>query len=97
MSLIDQSLGPLARRADPDRHAIRGGKTWFSRDTIYRAQHYADLRWTRILVPAAAFAALFALGQFVLVGELAALAKLVAGIGLLVGLHGIASKALTRS
>jgi hypothetical protein len=96
MSLVDQTLGPMPKRADPDRHAIRGGKTWFSRETIYRAQHYSDMRWRRVLLPATGFALLFALGHFGLTGDFAALVKLIAGLGLLVGLHGIVSKAFSR-
>ncbi len=90
--MIDHSFEHLPRRTNPDSHALRGGRTWFSTRTISRARHYADVSWTRLLCPLAISLALVAAGQWLLSGDIAALANLVGLIGLLVSANGVISK-----
>tara|TARA_R110000868_G_scaffold234257_3_gene487942 strand:+ start:839 stop:1141 length:303 start_codon:yes stop_codon:yes gene_type:complete len=92
MSMIDHSFEHLPKRTNPESHALRGGRTWFSTRTISRARHYADVSWTRLLCPVAISAALVAAGQLLLSGEVAALANLVGGIGLVISANGLISK-----
>jgi hypothetical protein len=92
MSMIDHTLDHLPKRTNPESHALRGGRTWFSNRTILRARHFADVSWRRLLCPVAISAGLVAAGQLLLTGELAALANLVGGIGLVVSANGVISK-----
>lgn len=94
--MIDHTMDPMPERADPNRHGTRGGRTWFSRSTIYGARHYVDVPWARIILPAVAFLALALFGQFAITGEWAALARLVGVVGFLVGLNGIVWKAFSN-
>jgi hypothetical protein len=92
MSMIDHTLDHLPKRTNPESHALRGGRTWFSNRTIFRARHYADLSWARLLCPLGISVALVAAGQLLITGELAALANLAGGIGLVCSAHGVLSK-----
>ena len=90
--MIDHTLDHLPKRTNPESHALRGGRTWFSNRTIYRAHHYADLSWARLLWPLGISVGLIASGQLLITGELAALANLVGGVGLVFSAHGVLSK-----
>ncbi|SDL59777.1 hypothetical protein [Maricaulis salignorans] len=90
--MIDHTLDHLPKRTNPESHALRGGRTWFSNRTISRARHFADLSWTCLCVPLAVSVALVASGQVLLSGDLAALANLLGGIGLIYSAHRILSK-----
>lgn len=90
--MIDHTLDHLPKRTNPESHALRGGRTWFSNRTISRARHFADLSWSCLLVPLGISVALVVSGQLVLGGDLAALANLLGGIGLIYSAHRILSK-----
>lgn len=90
--MIDHTLDHLPSRTNPESHALRGGRTWFSNRTICRARHYADLSWSRLLWPLAISALLVAAGQLLLSGDMAALANLAGGIGLVCSANGVISK-----
>ena len=92
MSMIDHTLDHLPKRTNPESHALRGGRTWFSSRTISRARHFADLSWACLCVPLGVSAALLASGQLFLSGDMAALANLAGGIGLIYSAHRILSK-----
>tara|TARA_R110001592_G_scaffold156802_1_gene387519 strand:- start:230 stop:532 length:303 start_codon:yes stop_codon:yes gene_type:complete len=92
MSMIDHTLDHLPKRTNPESHALRGGRTWFSNRTISRARHFADLSWTWLLVRLAISVALVASGQLLLSGDLAGVANLLGGVGLVYSAHRILSK-----
>ncbi|WP_291843639.1 hypothetical protein [Maricaulis sp.] len=64
MSLIDHTLDPLPRRTSRTDHDIRGGRVWFSNDTINRARCYNDISWLRTSRTAILGAGLITLGLF---------------------------------
>lgn len=90
--MIDHTLDHLPKRTNPESHALRGGRTWFSSRTISRARHFADLSWSCLLVPLGISVALVVSGQLLLGGDLAALANLLGGAGLVYSAHRILSK-----
>ncbi|WP_417481173.1 hypothetical protein [Maricaulis sp.] len=90
--MIDHTLDHLPKRTNPESHALRGGRTWFSTRTISRARHFADLSWTCLLVPLALSAGLLASGQLLLSGDMAGMANLLGGAGLIYSVHRILSK-----
>lgn len=90
--MIDHTLDHLPKRTSPESHALRGGRTWFSNRTISRARHFADLSWGHLMVPLGVSVALVTSGQVLLSGDLAALANLLGGIGLIYSAHRILSK-----
>ncbi|WP_417476468.1 hypothetical protein [Maricaulis sp.] len=90
--MIDHSFEHLPKRTNPESHALRGGRTWFSNRTISRARHFADLPWSHLMVPLGVSVALVVSGQVLLTGDLAALANLLGGIGLVYSAHRILSK-----
>lgn len=92
--MIDRTFDPLPKRARPGDRAHRHGGTWFSSDTIYRAQHYADLSWFRLAVPALVALAFVFVAHVWLNGDAAVLAYCLATIAAVMGVHGLASKAL---
>ncbi|OLF75370.1 hypothetical protein AWH62_05985 [Maricaulis sp. W15] len=62
MSLIDHTLDPLPRRTTRTDHDVRGGRVWFSTDTIDRARSYNDISWLRTARTAIFGAGLITLG-----------------------------------
>ncbi|WP_339746153.1 hypothetical protein [uncultured Maricaulis sp.] len=90
--MIDHSFDHLPKRTNAESHALRGGRTWFSNRTISRARHFADLPWSHLLLPLGISVALVASGQLLLSGDLAGLANLLGGAGLVYSVHRILSK-----
>jgi hypothetical protein len=93
MSIMDHTLHTPSQRDDNAHHATRGGRTWFSRKTIWQAQHFTDMSWTRLLFPTIVAILLMLMGQLVLVGEIAALSNLAGLITFVISLNGLLSKA----
>jgi hypothetical protein len=50
--MIDHTLDPLPKRTSRTDDGEHGGRLWFSKETMMRASHYADVSWTRIAMPA---------------------------------------------
>ena len=65
MSLIDHSFDPLPRRTTRKDHDVRGGRIWFSRETINKARSYDDVSWLRVSRTAQIGAALVAAGLLI--------------------------------
>ena len=79
--MIDHTLDPLPKRTTRTDIGEQGGRMWFSRETMFRASHYADVSWTRIALPALACLALVAAGLATGPGALSALALLAGLVG----------------
>lgn len=91
--MIDHTLDPLPRRTAPSRKKSRDIRGWFSRDTMARAGHYADVSWTRVLLPVAISLALGLAGLLSGPGALGAMLQLAALVGLAVNLPALLLKA----
>ncbi len=46
--MIDHTLDPLPRRTTRTDHDVRGGRIWFSRETINKARSYDDVSWLQV-------------------------------------------------
>ena len=46
--MIDHTLDPLPRRTTRTDHDVRGGRIWFSRETINKARSYDDVSWLHV-------------------------------------------------
>jgi len=79
--MIDHTLDPLPKRTTRTDVGKRAGRMWFSRETMSRASHYADVSWMRIALPALGSLALLATGLVSGAGGLSALAVLAGLIG----------------
>lgn len=79
--MIDHTLDPLPKRAMRTDIGERGGRMWFSRETMDRAAHYADVSWGRIATPALVSLALLAAGLATGPGSLSGLALLAGLVG----------------
>ena len=90
--MTDHTLDHLPKRTRSVSQPLREGQTWFSSRTILRARHFADLPWSHIMVPLGVSVALVVSAQLLLSGDLAALANLLGGIGLVYSAHRILSK-----
>lgn len=92
MSIIERDIHPLPQRADPDQHAMRGGRTWFSGSTIESARHFDDLPLWRLLWPAALGVILALLALYALTPLMAGLLWLGAGLGLAGAVRGLTAR-----
>lgn len=79
--MIDHTLDPLPKRTTRTDVGKRAGRMWFSRETMSRAAHYADVSWARIALPALGSLALVAAGLATGPGTLSALALLAGLVG----------------
>lgn len=79
--MIDHTLDPLPKRTTRTDIGERGGRMWFSRETMARASHYADVSWVRVALPALVSLALVAAGLMAGPGTPGALALLAGLIG----------------
>lgn len=79
--MIDHTLDPLPKRTTRTDVGERDGRMWFSKETMLRASHYADVSWMRIGLPALASLALIAAGLTTGAGSLSALALLAGLVG----------------
>lgn len=79
--MIDHTLDPLPKRTTRTDVGERDGRMWFSKETMMRASHYADVSWTRIALPALASLALIAGGLTTDAGVPSALALLAGLVG----------------
>lgn len=92
--MIDHTLDPLPKRTTRTDTGERDGRMWFSRETISRAAHYADVSWTRIALPALASLALVASGVLTGPGTLSGLALLAGLVGCVLSLPAALLKAI---
>ena len=92
--MIDHTLDPLPRRATRTDHDSRGGRTWFSRDTMNRAQHFADVSWASVLRPVLISAVIAFTGLVLAPGTLPAFMMLGGVAGLVLTLPCVVRKAL---
>jgi len=90
---MDHLLHHTPKKADPLRGALRGGRTWFSGQTIHKARQFTDVSWVRLLMPALMGVALMLAGQTILIGDGAALFNLAGLIVFIFSLNGIISRA----
>lgn len=79
--MIDHTLDPLPKRTTRTDDGEHGGRMWFSRETMFKASHYADVPWIRIAAPAVLSLALVLAGLLTGPGALS-------GVALLIGLFG---------
>lgn len=91
--MIDHTLDPLPKRTLRTDDGEHGGRMWFSRETMSRASHYADVSWTRIGVPALASLALVLAGLLTGPGSFSGLMLLAGLIGSVLSLPGALLKA----
>ncbi|MED5548232.1 MAG: hypothetical protein VX529_02655 [Pseudomonadota bacterium] len=74
--MIDHTLDPLPKRAHRTDTGEHDGRMWFSRETMSRASHYADVSWLRIALPALTSLGLVAAGVLTAAGLPSALCLL---------------------
>lgn len=46
--MIDHTFDPLPKRSTRTDHDVRGGRIWFSRETINKARSYDDVSWLQV-------------------------------------------------
>jgi len=63
--MIDHTLDPLPRRTTRTDHDVRGGRIWFSRETINKARSYDDVSWLQVSRTAQIGAGLMAAGLMI--------------------------------